>query len=111
MQMETKGEDASAVPGEGLEPPHTVSETAVLPLDEPGIIVARAEGFEPPFCGSKPRGLPLADTRMRERVERFELSRAAWKAAVLPLHHTRVMVLPEGLEPSSNDLKGRCSAY
>ena len=37
-----------AVPGEGLEPPHTVSETAVLPLDEPGVeTLDRALGVDP----------------------------------------------------------------
>ncbi len=35
-------------PGQGFEPRLTASETAVLPLDEPGFYVVPLEGFEPP---------------------------------------------------------------
>ena len=35
-----------------------------------------------------------------ERVTRIELALAAWKAVVLPLNYTRIMVLEAGLEPA-----------
>ena len=35
-----------------------------------------------------------------ERVTRFELVTRAWKARMLPLHHTRNLAESEGFEPS-----------
>ena len=36
---------------------------------------------------------------MLERVMRIELTTSAWKAEVLPLNYTRIMVGLDGIEP------------
>ena len=60
---------------QGFEPQLTVLETGVLPVTLNSLVMERVTGIEP--------------------VTR------AWKARVLPLHHTRSMELTTGIEPAT----------
>lgn len=59
------GVSGRRVPGEGIGPPFSGSEPDGLPLADPGKSTwpVRGEGFEPSSPGSKPGSLPLADPR------------------------------------------------
>ena len=46
-----------------------------------------------------------------ERLRRFELLRTGWRPVVLPLHHSRIIVLHENSAISTPALKGRYSIF
>lgn len=97
-----------AVRGEGLEPPSRGPRPRILPLDDPRVQSTPRE--------SNPPGSGLEDWRLAARpgVRSWSNRRAViprdppWEGGASPLGHGRV-VPPVGVEPTSNELKARCS--
>ncbi len=52
--------------------------------------------------------LTIARSVLLERVVRIELTASAWKAEVLPLYDTRLLLLVEltGIEPATSTVQG-----
>jgi hypothetical protein len=106
--LQTVALDHSAIdayclaPVEGIEPPLTVLETAVMPLYHTGKKLVLPLGFEPrssPHLEASPGYKPGALTvklweQNLERVARIELANQLWQSCRLPLHHTRKIGTP-----------------
>lgn len=82
---------------QGIEPCLQVSKTRVFPE------VPEHDAAHSPV--SPPKGTLVMATAS-ERVAGIEPALPAWKAGTLPLSYTR-MVLPVGIEPTTNGLKVR----
>ena len=61
------------------------------------------------LSGVRSNQLSYRPINKKERVTRIELATTAWKAVVLPLNYTRMVMARDGIEPPTQGASILCS--